>query len=356
MTADVVRRPRVRLSINGTIVPGCLSVEIKASRGSCASTFRVEVSTDAVASLLGEDWIDADVLSVIVDMALIGSSSTSQQSWTQMIAGPVDRVTFEPLAALVILDGRDNAAKLIDLPIEDGYLNRTASEVVSDLGARCDLTVDAMQTTGLIGQYYQIQHSKTVFGAYSKHSNGWDLLAELAQIQNYELWVDGTTLHFRQLDVDDTPFVVSVDRSSSGSPVSCGTMNAIALDKTIGLSGPIQVKVDSWNSREKQSIRETYPSADVDGAKVYSILKPNLLPDQAQSLATSTYKQLRARQRQFSGWMPGELTLFPRRTVQLTGTGTGWDTRYVIDQVSRHFSMEHGFTQHLTAVTLEDGV
>ncbi len=277
------------------------------------------------------------------------------QSWFEMISGPVDRITAEPLYGVVVIEGRDNAAKLIDLPLEDGYLNRTASEVASDLAAQCGLTADVDQTAGLVGQYYQIQHSKTVFGAYSRHANGWDLLCELAQIQNYELWVDGTTLHFKQPIQDESPFAVFLQQDGMGSAITCNTMSSISLDRTLGVSGAIQVRVASWNSRQKQTIAQSYPAAVGDGARIYTVLKPNLLPDDAQALAQSTYLQLRARRRMFHATMPGELSLTPRRSINLSGTGTGWDTVYVIDRIVRHISAERGFSQNLTATTLQDG-
>ncbi|MCQ8277792.1 hypothetical protein NFI95_04955 [Acetobacteraceae bacterium KSS8] len=356
MTDDgIVRRPRLRLTIAGTVVPGCVSAEIRCGRGSSAATYRVEVSSDAVSAVLQSAWLDAASLDVKIEMAFAEAGYAQPGSWLAMIQGPVDRITAEPLFGLVVLDGRDNAAKLIDMPLQDGYLNKTASEVAADLAAQCGLQSDVDETTGLIGQYYQIQHSKTVFGAYSRHANGWDLLSELAQIQNYELWVDGTTLHFKQAVPDASPFDVSLQQEKPGEAVSCGSLSALSLDRTLGVSGAIQVRVASWNSRQKQTITQSYPAEVADGARLYTVLKPNLLPDEAQAIARSTYLQLRARQRILSATMPGELSLAPRRSISLSGTGTGWDTTYVVDHIVRHISAERGFTQTLTAITLQDG-
>lgn len=351
--AEGVRRPRLRLTVNGTITR-CISAEITSQRGSRATTFRVELDNDTLSGSVGSSWIDAEQIDVSIDMGLAEPEETQSASWTSLVTGIVDRVSFDPVSRAATLDGRDYAARLIDLPLESSYLNRTCAEVARDLASRCGLAADVDETSGLVGQYYQIQHSKTVFGAFSRHANGWDLLAELAEFENYELWVDGTTLHFKQPVSSDQPFPVNFAPGSPGGPFPIVSVSDLVLDRTIGFAGPVQVRVDSWNSRQKQKVSASYPTSVVDGAKLFTVLKPNLLPDQAESIAKATYLQLRARKRTLLATMAGELDLSAIRALELTGTGTEWDTHYIVDRIVRHVSVMHGFLQHVSAVAVEN--
>jgi phage protein D len=350
---DIVRRPRLRLTVNGSVI-ACMSAEITSQRGSHAATFRREVNHNILSPGSGSSWLDVDQIEVVVDIGFAGQGAALPTVWTSMVSGIVDRVSLDPVLSLAVLDGRDYAARLIDLPLQDAYLNKTGAEVARDLASRCGLAADVDDTAGLVGQYYQIQHSKTVFGAYSRHANGWDLLSELAEIENYELWVDGRTLHFKRPSQAGQPLAVSFGPGNAGGSFPVLNVDTLSLDRTTGLSGPVQVGIDSWNSRQKQRITARYPVSVSGKVRLYTILKPNLQAEQADALAKAAYLQLRARKRTLLATMAGELTLTPRRTLQMTGTGTGWDTVYIVDRIVRHICLQRGFTQHISAVTLED--
>jgi hypothetical protein len=223
---------------------------------------------------------------------------------------------------------------------------------------RCGLTADVDSTPGLVGQYYQIEHTKTALSAFSRHANGWDLLAELADLEGYDLWVDGTTLHFKSLSGGE-PKIYNVcyvaPEAGSSSPEL--TISDLSMERAAGLSGPIQVTVASWNSRQRHQVTGTFPLLSDGGpdAKRFMVLKPNLLSDQAEALAKITYMQMRAHQLVITGTMAGELDLTPRHRLRLSGTGTGWDGIYRLDQIERQISFDRGFVQHIIARIDPDG-
>ena len=351
MSGRVVRRPRVRHSVNGTPVAGCRSAEIVTRRGSQAASFHVHASFSEFTRALGQGWIDLDTLSVEIDFGFLApGAAEGNLDWTRMIVGAADRVGLDQVTGLVSLEGRDNAARLIDLPLQDAYLNHTSSELAATAADKCGLSADTDATTGLVGQYYQIQHTKAAFGAFSRHANCWDLLAELASIEGYDLWVDGTTLHFKQpvsqdVDVFDITYVAT--ETGAGAPTL--SISDLTMERMLGLSGSLQVTVASWNSRQRRQINSTYPAPADTSAKQFLVLKPNLLADQADALAQTTYSQLRAHQRIIRGVMAGELGLTTRNRVRLVGTGTGWDGVYTLDQIERQMSLEKGFVEHIMA-------
>ena len=266
-----------------------------------------------------------------------------------MITGAVDRINLDPVSGQVSLSGRDHAARLIDLPMQKAYLNNTSSEVAQKLAQLCDLTGDVDQTTDLIGQYYQIQHTKTAFGSFSRHGNGWDLLAELAELEGYDLWVDGTTLHFKQPAVGGSNlYDVTYTPATTGAASPRLTISDLSMERSLGLSGVLQVTVASWNSRQRRQINANYPVQETEGARQFLVLKPNMLPDEAAALAKNTYVRLQSHQRVITGTMAGELSLTTRDRLRLIGTGTGWDCMYTIDRIDREMSLTDGFVQHIT--------
>ncbi len=351
MSGSVVRRPRVRLIINGTPVSGCRSTEIVSRRGSQAASFHVHASFNEISRTLGQDWIDQDTLNVEIDFGFLPlGAAEGSLSWTRMIAGGIDRVGLDQVTGLVSIEGRDLASRLIDLPVQDAYLNRTSSELATTMAQGCGLTADVDATSGLVGQYYQIQHTKAAFGAFSRHANGWDLLAELASIEGYDLWVEGTTLYFKQAsDQAGDAFDITYVAPEAGSASPTLSISDLTMERMVGLSGPVRVTVASWNSRQRRQVTSVFPQGTDATAKQFTVLKPNLLADQADALAKTTYSQLRVHQRVIRGVMAGELQLTTRNRVRLVGTGTGWDGVYTLDQIERQMSLEKGFIEHITA-------
>ena len=350
MTDTLVRRPRYRLVLNGVTTSGCRSVEVVCPRGSQAASFRIVASANELSRTLGMGWVDQDTVDVSIDFGLLpATAAEGELNWVRMMTGTADRISLDQVSGQVSLDGRDHAARLIDLPLQDSYLNSTSSELAERLAQLCDLSADVDPTTGLIGQYYQIQHTKSAPGGFSRHGNGWDLLAELAELETYDLWVDGTTLHFKQpVTGESNLYDITYAPATAASASPRLTISDLSMERSFGLSGALQVNVASWNSRQRRQVTGTYPVQSDADARQFLVLKPNLLPDEASALAKSTYLRLRTHQRVISGTMAGELDLTTRDRLRVSGTGTGWDCIYTIDRIEREMSLEGGFVQHIT--------
>jgi len=357
--SSLTRQPRVRLVLDGVPVDGCRSAEIISRRGAQAASFRILASASSVAKTLGRSWVDKDKLDVAIDFGFLPTGiSAAVMPWVRMITGNVDRISFDQPRGLVSLDGRDHAARLIDLPIQDSYLNRTSSELAALLASSCELSGDIDTTHGLIGQYYQIQHTKSALSGFSKHGNGWDLLSELADLEGFDLWVDGTTLHFKQADTTNTKiYDLTSEQPTTNRASPVFTISDLSMERTLGLAGSMQVTVSSWNSRQRQKIIASYPpDTSTATSKQFLILRPNLLPDEAEVLAKNTYNRLRAHQYVVNGTMAGELVLTTQHRLRLAGTGTGWDRIYTIDRIEREMSLEGGYIQHIVGRSEPSGV
>ncbi|NPD67854.1 hypothetical protein HN018_10795 [Lichenicola cladoniae] len=341
----------MRLIVDGAVVNGCRSAEIGLPRSSRAASFRIHASATEITRILGLGWVDADQLDVAVEFGMLPSGADEEDlDWVRMVTGVADRISLDQASGTVSFDGRDHAARLIDLALQDGYLNKTASEIAATLAARCQLTADLDPTSKLVGQYYQIQHTKSALAGFSRHANGWDLLAELADLEGYELWVDGTTLHFKK-PVSDMSDLFEVHYAPPGIQSASPTLSIshLTMDRSFGLTGSVQVKVSSWNSRQRQQVTARYPQTVTGDIREFQVIKPNLLQDDAELLAQNIFSRLRAHERVISGSMAGELDLTARHRLRLSGTGTSWDRIYTIDRIEREMSLDGGFIQHITA-------
>jgi len=339
----------MRLLVAGTIVLGCETIEIECSGDNVASRFHVKASLSAMNQSLQSGWTDEDEISIAIDFRLDQSQAAiGSASWQRMLSGIVDRVRMEPLAGLVVLEGRDLTARLIDLPVEAGFLNKTSSEIAALLAEQAGLGCVADPTSTLVGQYYQIQHSRTSLATFSRHGNAWDLLCELADLEGYDVWVTGTDLNFRASNASaSSSFDIICTAAGSGTEYSSSNVQSLTLGRAVGISAASTVAVASWNSRQKHLVTSQYPAAE--GDRVYRVVRPNLLQDEADRLAEQTYARLTRHERVLTATMPGELVLAPRSTIGLQGTETDWDGLYEISRIERIMSVEAGFRQTVTA-------
>lgn len=348
----------MRVMLNGVAIAGCRATEIASGRSAQAASFRVKLVASDVARHLGTGWVDQSQITVTIDYSVsLTWDRGSTPEWVRMITGTADRIVMDQVSGEVTLHGRDHAARLIDLPLQEGFLNKTSSDVAVGLAEQVQLTSNVDVTTGLIGQYFQIQHTRSVLASSSRYNNAWDLLVELADLENFELWVDGTTLYFKQPSMTDQN-VLEVTYAIPGfAPSSSSlTISSLSLERSLGLGTPSQIEVASWNSRQRRQVTASYPSA-VDGTvRKFQLIKPNLLPDEAEALAKNTYTRLRAHERVLTATMAGELVLTPQHRIRLTGTGTAWDQTYTIDRIEREMSLEGGFLEHLTARADTQGI
>lgn len=353
---DRIRKPRFEVLINDLPTTSGLDIEVANTRRFKASSFRIEADPRQLAEDLGSSW-STGALSVQIKVsmgAVRGSSSTAQG--ITLINGMVDSVDYEPSRPRLVLSGRDRSASLIDQPLSSSYLNRTSSEIVTELASGAGLSVDVDPTARLIGQYYQIQHNKNSLSTFSRHASSWDLIVELAQLEGFDLWCSNGTLHFKsRSDKATADTVIQFDAGTKRytSP-SLNVMSLVVHRHSFPDNVP-QVRVSSWNSKQKTVVRAYYPSVMGDYPLIYGITKPNLLLEEAQCIAKETYRQIVGQQRTITSVMAGELGLTARSVIQLTGLGSGWDGLYEVDRLDRRLSFEGGFSQQVTARVIAGG-
>lgn len=337
LPSEIWRRPRLLVLVNGAPLIGATEAIVRSTGWFAADVFRV------CAAVAGSspDWAAAAPLAVDVQMAL-----DPLGRFVSVVQGQVDVVTLDPIAGTLILEGRDNAALLIEARTRETFANKTAGEIAIELAGRHGLAADVQATTTPVGRYWQLEHDGVTLDAFARATTEWDLLVTLAGWEGFDLWVSGATLHFRPPDATLTPTLLRAAPMPDGLPDITG----LRLERALTFAGNIAVTVKSWHSRQGSGCIQTAQTArGADETREYVFVLPNLTPDAALKLAQRKLAEISAHELMLCCDMPGELRLAPRSQVHLVGTGTAFDSVYRIDEVERRLSPACGFTQTVRA-------
>lgn len=343
LQARQVRAPRLRVLTNGALAPNPISADINSNNHYAADRFGVVLG---LAGRSAARWCAATDLLVDVQMSL-----DAGLGWTSLVQGSVDTVEYDPLADTIRLLGRDLTAGLIEARTQETFANQTASEIAKTLAGRHGLDPDIATTSVLVGRYWELEHDRITLDQFGRATTEWDLLVTLAQHEGFNVWVSGTTLHFRPADQSGG---VSAIFRASASAAGPANVTGLHLERTLTLARDIEVTVKSWNSHQKtafiQVARASAKSTTSNSVlQKYVYVVPNLTPDAALKLAQQRRADLTRRERVISVDLPGELHLRPRMQVQLVGTNTAFDQSYWIDAIERRLDFTAGFTERIRA-------
>lgn len=332
-----LRTPQLGVLVNGVALAGAVSAEVTSNSHYAADRFRVRTALRADDPSL---WAQADML-VEVRMGLGGA-------WASLVTGAVDRLDIDPVQEVVELEGRDLTAGLIEARTQETFANRTSSEIATILAGRQGLGTDVAATGTPVGRYYQSEHDRITLDQFSRATTQWDLLVFLARHEGFDVWVDGTTLHFQP----------QVTGSAGAVALTPGDCMDLRLERSLTLARDIEVTVKSWNTRQQAAFTQTARSGPQGSAgsgtasgKVqrYVYVRPNLTPQDALQLASRILADLSRHERVVRATLPGELALTPRSLVQLSGTGTDFDQVYYVAEIERRLSVAGGFVQTVRA-------
>ena len=344
LPSGAMRRPRLCVLANGAPVAGAQHAELVANNHYAADRFRVSVALGADPAMGADFWSAADALTLDVQIGFLPDGAPEgAAAWISLVQGDVDLLSVDPIGGTVRLDGRDRTALLIEARTQETFSNRTSSEIATILAGRHGLTAAVAATTTPVGRYYEIEHDRITLDAFSRATTEWDLLVWLAEREQFDVWVAGSTLYFQPASDAVSTMVLEP-----------GALIDLSMERALTLARDIEVTVKSWNSRQQNAFTQTArsgsggaPASNTPASYVY--VRPNLTPDQALKIAQGRLTELSRHERVILASMPGELTLTPRTQIALTGTGTAFDQTYFIDRIERRLSVRGGFTQRVRA-------
>ena len=342
----------VAMTLNGASCYSVIDVEVSQSNLRQMSTFRARcVQGDSLGdqtfwSVLLGDNLTSTELQIQIDLQET-DLTTGSTILTTLIVGLIDHVSMDVQTGLVEIEGRDLAARLINVPSLRAFVNQTSSEIVSALAATAGLLANVDPTTAIVGQFYQLEHSRGTLNTFSRFATAFDTIAYLAHLEGFDFWVSGSTLYFMPPPVvAPVSLVLDVPILTSNTGVDT-SIKHIRFDRRVAFDAGAQVTITSWNSRERAVIQQSYSSAQ-DGAPNITFQAPNLTSDAASRRAQAIHDDLIGHRRVVSCELAGYPMLTPRASLQVIGS-QGWDGIYLIDSVTKVVSARRGFLQSIVA-------
>jgi hypothetical protein len=344
LVGPTARQPRLRVLSQGRPIGGALQFECTNNGYFQSDTFTAQFAFRYDPNYPLSWWGDQKELLIDIQSSLDGG-----QSWVSHIIGDIDHLSVHVEQGIIVVDGRDLTSRFIDNRTQETFLNKTSSQVVETLAARRGLTADVTSTSTLVGRYYVQDHDRISMGDFSRYTTEWNLLCSLAQHEQFDIWVTGTTVHFHpSTKPDDDPYLLVWDESQRRS-----NGISIKLDRSLTVAKDVVVAVRSWRSSEGRGFTRFAPSGARQGAiqsgkaQAFSVTVPNLTEAQAQDLANKLREDITKHERVLTFTAPGDQTLNPRNMVRLQGTGSSWDQAYFVDWVRRKMALDEGFSMEV---------
>ncbi len=353
---SAARQPRARVKVNGTIAPGLFEAEVDNNNLYQADSFRVELALSAqTPDMNWAWWASQTVLEVEVFMGFPADPNQySETDLTSYILGLTDSIEIDPLADRIVLTGRDYTSVFLDSKISAApFLNQTSSSIAVKLAQNHGLAATVTATNTLVGKFYAYVQAKL-----DRAHTEWDQLTFLAQQEGFQVFVSGKTLFFQAAATDRTdPYVIQWSVDDAGPPAS--NAKRLRFSRSLTLANDIKVFVKSVNfmqgtvigaSGRTHAVKTALSRPTLTGdAQIYVFNYPNLTLDQANQKARALALQLSQHELRIEATLPGDQLLDAHGIVQLTGTGTIYDTFYFIEHVIRRIGMTEGYTMELRA-------
>lgn len=348
--AGDVRPVLWRVLLAGVPLTGCESVDIHSTSHRKASTVHAIFSLSADPASV-DTWADMDPPVLMEVQASLTSAFGMASTWESVFTGEANDIHIDVVQMKVDVSGRDLAGRLIDGKTVETFRNNTGSEIVEIIAARFGMTADVDATTIKAGSYYQLEHDKLTTGSFSKTTNYWDLLCFLAGQDYRDLYVTGTTLHYKEpvdlLAGPSVPLVWTPPPASGGS--SMADLVDLTMHRSLVLAKGIKVVVRIWDSKGKNAKNVIYPPGAGKDAQEFVFTKSGWSAEKALQFAQSNYADILRHQRALEIRMPGEFSLSCRSAIELSGVpGKTFNTKYIVDEITRTFDYNGGFSQSVS--------
>jgi len=346
------RKPRMKILCNGQPVGGALTFEVTNNSFYQADTFSATFSINADPNF-GPQWWGSQKPPLLLDTQ---ASLDGGKTWKSLLVGQVDHMALHMDAGMISVDGRDLTSYFIDTKTQETYANKTSSQIVEILAEKHGLTADVTPTTTLAGRYYGDDHERMTLNEFSRTTTEWNLMCSLAQHEQFDIWVEGTTVHFHPTTPPDSnpwELVWMPDGWVGNQPWMNGVK--LTMERSMVMAKDVVVVVRSWNSLQEQGFTKWSPSSarinSVASGKdqQFSFVIPNLTAAAAQETANKLREQITQQERLVTIEAPADLIVGARNMLQITGTGSSWDQTYYVDWVRRSMSFEGGFPMTIHA-------
>jgi len=332
MTDGILRKPRVVLSVNGaSLTPIECSVHLSAHQS--ADTFDATVALDDPAGLDEHFWTSAPEIAASV---LATNDVAGRGGWVTLISGKVDHPAIDWERRIVEASGRDQTAGLLDLKVNEKWLNRTSRDIITDLAGRAGLGVQFSGGSDKVGLEFKSDRNRI-----SDLDSAWNVVVDLAREHGCIAFVKGSTLYVQPIDAATGATVAIHYQRPTPAMYASGNFITLRTSRDLNLAKDITFNHRSWRHEKGDAVEsEFHARGSGTGRLSYRMRAANLQKDQQDLIAKSRLKQIISHERKMSVEIPGDISIDPRSMIALSGTGTNCDQTYLISDVTHQFSSE----------------
>jgi len=342
-----VRNLEARVLFDGQVDPALALVqfEVDASRYEACdvASLRFAVRNQGQGNL----WFDVKQPARKWVTLQMRNTQSASSSWTTLFEGRLDHIEYAAEHACLEMECRDALAALMDLRVQDAWLNHTQQELLEIMAqaAELDATISlpSDQATLMAGQFWQIEHKRGALMGQHRFQTAADLAFTIARDAFCDLYAEGTSLVCQPLG------------SASDAGAKITDMRHAVLETSVArdlqlLSGVV-VHMASWDSRQRSTTQVYYDGvsfshdAPAGSASIHTFRVPGRRLDELQRLARGKHARIAAHALSVRIRIPGVIGIAPRNFMTVV-IGSQEKT-LGIDQVISRFSVEKGFVQQV---------
>ena len=247
------------------------------------------------------------------------------------------------------ISGRDAASsQLIDTQNTQTFTNQQPNQVVQQLAGNVPVDMDTVSQDA--GKIYQLDYN-----AITHRGSAWSAILRLADINGMNAYVTGGTLYWKSIDEQLPSYQI---QWSPPSARGYATSNVLRLrcHKNGQMGKEINVTSKSHNHKAKKTLSASATAGgSVPGNLDYNYVIAGATQDQLQNFSTKKSREHAKHAFDIDVEIPGDLTVTPRMSLQLSGTGTSFDTQYDVQDVKHEAEWGAGFVTHVTGKTSGSG-
>jgi hypothetical protein len=343
MSESLTSRLELQVSMNGSPVQGLLQASIVTSN--CFSSDSYSLTFAMGALPLNDIAFWSTLSSAYVEISVTAAYEPIAQN---LISGMIDTIHINPVQGIVAVEGRDLSSSLIDSYRQQDFVNQTASEIASTIASYHGLNPVVTATSSNVGRYYGDGYTRLSIGQFSRLRSDWDLMVQLARENEFDVFVQGSTLFFQP------------STYSGGLPVHIAfrDVKSIRFEQTPSVGSNATARVQSWNSQNMASYASNAASGGPDPTRdsapannqPFLFSAANFTSQQVTDTAGRFTAELARLGTVLHIEMPWDIALSPRTIILIDETSSPLDTTYKIDNIERHYSTTSGSSQTIRAV------
>lgn len=354
---NYARQPVFNVYLNGILIP-VLDFELTTPSYYEASTFEMNISNKSLPPEITNDYMDYNQAFLLeIHSGFAENGSVDSNNLDVIFVGQVDQLEYDFAENIYFMTGRDLVSKFIDNKTTEKFQNQTSSQIAEIFAKRRGLQTNIVPTKTPVGFYYNNDHVQL-----NTEKTEWDILAYLAQRENYLVFVSGYTLNFVPIPTE-TQNVYTINYASPN--IENGSPNFAAMrfkaQRNMTIAKDVIVEVRSWNQKQKKGFtvkvkatptKKSYLSQKaqpIGDAQTYPLVVGGLTKEQALQYAQQKLQEISQHQLEIEIEMAADNILKQDSIIKIVGSNRIYDQVFYPSRVTRKASVSEGYRMTIEA-------